>query len=104
METLDTACLFNVGIIARRGDTFEAEISFSDDQDNPIDMTGSTFTCNIFPVSLTPPSTLKIQESAEDMAKRGIGDYNYDIKETKPRGTVKTIVNGILTVKKDYTR
>lgn len=103
METLNTARIFEVGIIARRGDTLNVELSFQDDDGNPIDMTGSTFRCNVFPISFTPPSTLKIQESAEDMAKRGIGDYNYDIEETKPSGTVKTIVSGIFTIKKDYT-
>lgn len=103
METLNTARIFEVGIIARRGDTLNIELSFQDDEGNPIDMTGSTFRCNALPVSFTAPNILKIQESAEDMANRSLGDYNYDIEETKPSGTVKTIVGGILTIKKDYT-
>ena len=106
-----------VNIITRRGDTFRLEVTFNDQLDAPLDLTGYVWKMDVredaeapatilndtdFTYSANESGTLTIGATAATMAGVVGGIYVYDLQSTNA-GAVKTWLRGTFRVNEDVT-
>lgn len=106
-----------VNIITRRGDTFRLEITFNDQLDAPLDLTGYVWKMDVredaeapatilndtdFTYSANESGMLTIGANATTMAGVVGGIYVYDLQSTNA-GAVKTWLRGTFRVNEDVT-
>lgn len=103
-------------IIIDQGTTFLTTINLTDDDQNPIDLTGYTGDAEIrkhytssnsqsFSVSLGgAQGTVVLSLTALQTANLAAGRYVYDVEVTSSSNTVSRIVEGIITVTPEVTR
>ena len=112
---LDTAQ--RVDITCRKGDSFRLELTFNDDANAVLDLTGYVWKLDVretdtsasaiieddaFTYNGTDEGALTITASPVTMAAVGGGLYVYDLQSTNA-GSVKTWLYGIFKVNEDVT-
>lgn len=112
---LDTAQ--RVDITCRKGDSFRLELTFNDDANAVLDLTGYVWKLDVretdtsasaiieddsFSYSGTDEGVLTITASPATMAEIDGGLYVYDLQSTNA-GSVKTWLYGIFKVNEDVT-
>lgn len=108
-----------VDITCRRGDTFELELTFTDDNGDAIDLSSYSWKMDVKETDTSAADIisdddfsyldtqvlngiLKIKASATTMAAVPGGTYVYDLQSTEGQ-TVKTWVYGIFKVNEDIS-
>lgn len=109
-----------VNIEFTRGDTFPFVLEITDGSNNPIDITGYAFLLTVDP-SETPSdalnnlfqltgSTIDATNGKVQFALTGVqadqtpGVYYYDLQQTDPSSSIRTIAKGTWTFIQDITK
>ena len=117
-------------ILIEQGATFLRTLTFKDDTDTPIDLTGDSFrgmvrlttdaatpvaefTCTLLnqgtnpgevTIELTPAETSAIPVDAQSKPQRKSKQYAYDIEWVKASGDVERVLQGIAVVSPEATK
>lgn len=107
--------IYNIEI--RHGEPFELPITYTDANDNPIGFSDARMQVRRSHggqpllsltvgsgITLTGPNSLSIQQTAEQTALLRFGWAFYDLEVTLPGGVPDTILEGRVSVSREWTR
>lgn len=105
-------------ISVKRGDTFDLIFSFTDEDNDPIDISGNIYVAEVKTKKESDVPVLKftngyglevighqilLHKSAQEM-EIPAKEYFYDLQETDPYGKRKTIIEDLFIVNQDTSR
>lgn len=103
-------------LVIDQGSTYIVEISLTDQNGDPLDLTGYVANSQIrkwysssnpaasFATTIYPPSTIVLSLNANQTSSLVAGRYVYDVEATGANNAVSRIVEGIVTVTPQVTR
>lgn len=116
------ACAGKYNVIADQGATFARLITWKDDENTPVDLTGYSarmqvrekYTSTVAALSLSTPSSgislgttngqITLSVPASTMAALPSGEYVYDLEMVSSTGAVTRLLQGTFTVTPEVTR
>lgn len=103
-------------LVIDQGSTYIVEISLTDQNGDPLDLTGYTANSQIrkwysssnpaasFSATINIPSTIVLSLTANQTSSLVAGRYVYDVEAAAANNAVSRIVEGIVTVTPQVTR